>query len=197
MMLGIVALVLQLVAEALSNPIAATRAGAFLAGYPEFGDELVEICKRESPGHDCAVFVGIHPNNREEDVQAAYRKAISYKYLYLHPQCPLHQAETTQDVMRFGVRGSHGLMAAYSVRYLGPCVAPETLDHPLVSAYAATLRASSHCARSGECSVSERRTLWVGAALEDTRLRTGKKVHLGPAAPTSQSSTARRTRRVG
>lgn len=180
MLLVISSLVLRLVADTFADPVLATRIGATLAGHPEFADELVEICKRESPGNTCATpIVGIHSNNRHIDVSAAYRKAISYKYLYLHPQCPLHTADVhTTDVLRFGVRGAHGLMAAYSVRYLGPCVAPEVLDVPLISAYAATLRAAAHCDRSKACSKSARRTMWVGAELEGARLRTGKKILL-------------------
>ena len=46
-----------------------------------------------------------------------------------------------------GVRGSHGLSAAYSLRFLPPCTDPEALDVPVVSAYAAARRMHAACKR--------------------------------------------------
>ena len=95
-----------------ANPVLATVLGATFAGHPEFAAELVEICKRESPGNECARTVGLHPNNRISDVRRAYTKAISYKYLYLHPGCAEHVVDAGNDaeVMRYGVRGSLSLI---------------------------------------------------------------------------------------
>ncbi len=160
------------------DPMDGTKAGVRLAGHPEFEQELVGICKRESPGSDCARRVGVHGNNRVQDVESAYRKAISLKYLYLHPGCPEHKLDPDprtgrpppKELLRFGVRGNHGLMAAYSVRFLGPCVAPEALDIPVLSAIAATRRAVHMCLKSSKCSTSERLGLWIGVSLESKRL---------------------------
>lgn len=171
-MLIVALIVTRIWAGLLADPTLATRLGAAFAGHPEFAAELVEICRRESPGNMCARTVGLHPNNRISDIRIAYAKAISLKYLYLHPGCAEHVVDTNNDaeVLRFGVRGSHGLMAAYSVRYLGPCVAPEALDHPFTSAVAATRRAEAMCSRSRACSKSSRHALWIGVRLESARL---------------------------
>ena len=155
------------------DPLEGTKAGAILAGHPEFEAELVSICKRESPGSDCRRRVGVHPNNYVSDVRSAYTKAISLKYLYLHPACPEHVIDLNSpaELLRFGVRGNHGLMAAYSVRFLGPCVAPEALDFPVLSAIAATRRATAMCLKSSVCSTSGRLGLWIGTSLESDRLK--------------------------
>ena len=58
MLLGLQALIL--LARLMSlEPVEATRAAATVAGWPQFADELVKICKRESPGHDCTRPVSI------------------------------------------------------------------------------------------------------------------------------------------
>lgn len=176
----------------MADPRTATILGAIYAGHPEFAAELVSICEREGPGNDCRRTVGIHSNNYIGDVRKAYNKAISWKYMYLHPECPEHVVDRSDpaQVMRFGVRGMHGLMAAYSVRYLGPCVAPEALDIPFLSAVAATRRAEAMCARSGKCSKSERLTLWIGVKLEDKRLSDrGTRSAQVDLSPTSRSTT--------
>lgn len=41
---------------------------------------------------------------------------------------------------RWGIRGAHGLAAAYSVHLLGECVPPEAIDVPLLSAIVAAKR---------------------------------------------------------
>lgn len=146
------------------SPREATLAGASIAGWPEFAPELLSICKRESPGHDCTRTVGIHGNDAPRAVERFYRKAVTRGWL--DPVgCPEHRAETFAEMQRFSVRGVHGLAAAYSLRFLeGECLAPEVLDIPLVSAVAATRRAREMCERTGACSVSARHDMWIGAA---------------------------------
>lgn len=146
------------------EPRAATLAGAKAAGWPEFATELVSICKRESPGHDCSRRVGLHGNDSPQAVRRFYRKAVARGWLD-PDRCPAHRAETFEEMRRFGVHGSHGLAAAYSLRFLGiDCAAPEALDNPFLSAVAATRRAAAMCARRKACSRATRHALWMGEA---------------------------------
>ena len=57
---------------------------------------------------------------------------------WLDSWCPWHVGP--DDPERFSVRGSFGLSAAYSLRFLGPCLPPELLDIPVISAFAAARR---------------------------------------------------------
>jgi hypothetical protein len=134
-----------------------------MAGWPEFSGELLEICKRESPGHDCRRTVGAHGNDAHEATRRFYEKAVARGWLD-PTTCTEHRADTHEEMKRFGVRGSHGLAAGYSLRFLsGPCLAPEVLDTPLISAFAATRRAMEMCARLGACTRAKRHSHWVGA----------------------------------
>lgn len=153
-------LILQLLHLA---PRDATLVGASMAGWPEFAPELLSICKRESPGNTCERTVGAHGNDAHEATRRFYEKAVARGWL--DPAgCPEHRAETHEEMKRFGVRGSHGLAAGYSLRFLiGPCVAPEVLDTPLISAFVATRRAMEMCERRGACTREERHVHWVGA----------------------------------
>lgn len=146
------------------EPRAATIAGATVAGWPEFADELVSICRRESPGHDCVRRVGLHGNDAPRAVERFHRKAVARGWLD-PSKCPAHRASTTEEKRSFGVHGSHGLAAAYSLRFLSvECAAPEALDNPFLSAVAATRRAMAMCRKRKACSRSARHALWVGGA---------------------------------
>lgn len=153
------------------SPRDATLVGASMAGWPEFAPELLSICKRESPGHDCKRTVGVHGNDAPAAVKRFYAKAVARGWL--DPAgCPEHRAETHEEMVRFGVRGSHGLAAAYTLRFLaGECVPPGVLDTPLISAFAATRRALEMCTRRHACTRAARHVHWVGARTTANRLR--------------------------
>lgn len=141
------------------EPVEATWTAATVAGWPGFARELVSICKRESPGHDCKRRVGVHGNDPDWAVERFYRKAKARGWI-APERCPQHR----RAPIEFAVRGMHGLAAAYSLRFLGECVAPEALDNPYLSAYTATKRAQAMCLKHKACSRSERHSLWRGKA---------------------------------
>jgi hypothetical protein len=157
-------------------PEPATRAGAAMAGRPDLAGELVDICRRESPGHDCATRVGSHPPAANL-ARAMYRKAVKRGWL---ATCALNTAADTTDQDRFGVRGAHGLSAAYSLWHIGDCLAPETLDVPFLSAVIAARRATYQChaPHLRACTREARRRLWVGAAKYDRQVTAGKRRRL-------------------
>ncbi len=146
-------------------PEPATRAGAAMAGRPDLADELVDICRRESPGSSCTTVVGLHPPSLNP-VEGMYRKASERGWL---ATCPENTAHDAADRERFGVRGVHGLSAAYSLWHLGPCLAPEVLDIPFISAVIAAKRATYQCEAPHlrACTRKARHRLWVGAAKFD------------------------------
>lgn len=132
--------------------------GAVLAGQPELGPELVDICRRESK---CRI-VGAH----RRDVHAGssmYRNAM--RVGWLDPQCIFHHG----DPDRFSTRGIHGMSAAYTLRWLA-CAPPEMLDVPFVSAVAASRRAEHQCRKHGACDRTARHRQWVGPVEYDRRL---------------------------
>lgn len=142
------------------EPREATELAAVAAGSPGFAAELVSICKRESPGHDCSRRVSIHHNDPPKAVRSFYRKATARGWI--DPVgCELHAG---LPMTEFAVRGSHGLAAAYSLHYLGPCVSPAALDIPYFSAYAATMRAAAMCRKHSACDRDQRHRLWRGQA---------------------------------
>ncbi len=141
------------------DPVVATVLGAWLAGEPDFADELLQICRRES---HCRI-VRAHPRDRRAG-PAMRRGAL--RVGWLDPECPFVEG----DGRRFSTRGIHGLSAAYSLRFLGSCLPPEVLDVPLLSAIAATKRSRHMCRRQRACTKEERRRQWIGAAKYD-RLR--------------------------
>jgi len=154
-------------------PEPATRAGAAMAGRSDLADELVAICRREAPGGACRETVGAHP----PDLGAAagmYRKAVQKGWL---GTCALNTAVDAADRERFGVRGVHGLSAAYSLWHLGPCLAPELLDLPFLSAVIAARRANYQCEAPHlrACTREARRRLWVGAAKYDRQRARGRR----------------------
>jgi hypothetical protein len=154
-------------------PEPATRAGAAMADRPDLAAELVDICRRESPGDDCKTLVGAHPPVANR-ARAMYRKAVRRGWL---ATCEHNTASDTADQDRFGVRGAHGLSAAYSLWHIGPCLAPETLDIPFLSAVIAARRATYQCEARHlrACTREARRRLWVGAAKYDRQVATGRR----------------------
>jgi hypothetical protein len=144
---------------ALFHPVIASLLGATLAGQPDFGPELVDICERES---HCRL-VGAHPGDRHAG-SSMYRNAMRVGWLDSH--CIFHRG----DPQRFSTRGVHGMSAAYTLRWLG-CAPPEILDIPLVSAFAASLRAEHQCRKHGACTRIARHRQWVGPAKWDRTKR--------------------------
>lgn len=160
-------------------PEPATRAGAAMVGRADLADELVSICRRESPGSDCTTPVGLHPPDKNP-VAAMYRKAVQHGWL---GTCALNTATSAADRVRFGVRGVHGLSAAYSLWHLGPCLAPEALDVPFLSAVIAARRATYQCEAPHlrACTREARHRLWVGAAKYDRQAARGERPRVRPA----------------
>jgi hypothetical protein len=78
------------------------------------------------------------------------------------------------------VRGVHGLSAAYSLWHLGPCLAPELLDLPFMSAVIAARRATYQCEAPHlrACTREASHRLWVGAAKYDRQVTAGKRRRL-------------------
>lgn len=108
-------------------PADASVAAARLLGAPGWTSEVLDLVRVESRG----VAVGVHREHaRRVPGRRFWARAIAVGWLS-PATCPDHQLG---DGERWGVRGAHGLAAAYSVRWLGECVAPELLDVPLVSA---------------------------------------------------------------
>ncbi len=154
-------------------PEPATRAGAAMAGRSDLAGELVAICRREAPGGACELTVGAHEADRKA-AAGMYRKAVTMGWL---GTCALNTALDARDRERFGVRGVHGLSAAYSLWHLGPCHAPELLDVPFISAVIAAKRATFQCEAPHlrACTREARRRLWVGAAKYDRQRAHGRR----------------------
>jgi len=154
-------------------PEPATRAGAAMAGRRDLADELVHICRREAPGGACELPIGPHATDRNA-AHGMYRNAVAKGWL---GTCALNTAVDREDRERFGVRGIHGLSAAYSLWHLGPCLAPELLDVPFLSAVIAAQRATFQCEAPHlrACTREARRRLWVGAAKYDRQRASGRR----------------------
>lgn len=133
------------------EPRQAARVGAHLAGQGHLTRELQGICRRESRCN----AIGIHEIDREYG-PLMYKKAHLVNWLY--SWCPFHRG----DPERFGVRGSFGLSAAYSLRFLPGCWPPEVMDIPIVSAYLAAKRAENQCKKYGACTKKAHRKFWAG-----------------------------------
>ena len=107
------------------EPVQASIAGARLAGFPGLASELLDICEAETR---CSA-IGIHHGKAERVSGAVFwRAAVEAGWLV---GCDAHALQRSD---RWGIRGTHGLAAAYSVRWLGECVDPAAIDVPLLSA---------------------------------------------------------------
>lgn len=119
---------LAAIACALSlGPADATRLACHLEHYVDCGEVLALMCV-ESRG----VAVGLHTGHAARVRGGVFwRRAVAAGLL--HPErCVAHQS--TDGGEGWGIRGPHGLAAAYSVHVLGDCVGPEAADVPLLSA---------------------------------------------------------------
>jgi len=119
---------LAIIACALSlGPADATRLACRLEHWPDCG-EVLAILRVESRG----VAVGVHTRHHARVRGTVFwRRAV--RAGLLHPdRCARHQSTDLGE--GWGIRGPHGLAAAYSVHVLGNCVGPEAADVPLLSA---------------------------------------------------------------
>lgn len=141
-------------AAALSlGPTDATRLACRLERYEPCG-EVLALMQVESRGQ----AVGVHTEHGPRvSGGVLWRKAVAAGLL--HPErCAVHQS--TDGGAGWGIRGAHGLAAAYSVAHLGECVGPEALDVPLVSAVATIRRLRVLARRYGLRTVGERAEAW-------------------------------------
>lgn len=118
-----------LLAALLVPPLPAARLAARALDVPE--QALVRIAMRESQGQR----IGVHRRDAWASERAC-RKAIRTGWLHEGARCSLPGWST---------RGSFGLMAAYSLRWVGLDRWPEALDVPIVSAVAAARRYRALC----------------------------------------------------
>lgn len=142
-------------------PVDATRLACRLERY-EPCSELLAILAVESRGQ----AVGVHTGHAKRKPGGVFwRAAVAAGWL--HPErCASHQS--TDNGVGWGIRGAHGLAAAYSVHVLGECVGPEAIDVPLLSAVAAVRRLRVLARRYGLRTVEARAEAWrrgVGAKL--------------------------------
>jgi hypothetical protein len=154
--------VLATVLEAMSSlPSEATRLACRLERREDLCPELLAILASESRGAAVGVHVG---HARRVAGGVFWRKAVAAGLL--RPEaCAAHQS--TDGGAGWGIRGPHGLAAAYSVHALGECVAPEAVDVPILSAVAAVRRLAVLERRYGLRTPAERARAWrlgVGAA---------------------------------
>lgn len=145
---------LAIITAALSlSPADATRLACRLECY-EPCSEVLSLMAVESRG----VAVGVHTGHaRRVKGGVFWRKAVAAGLL--HPErCERHQS--TDGGAGWGIRGAHGLAAAYSVHVLGECVRPEAIDVPLLSAVAAVRRLRVLARRYGLRTPEARAEAW-------------------------------------
>lgn len=135
------------------GPYDATHLTYHLKQYKPCG-EVLHLIAVESRG----VAVGVHTRHARRVRGAVFwRRAVAAGLL--HPErCERHQS--TDNGFGWGVRGAHGLAAAYSVHVLGECVGPEAIDVPLLSAVATVRRLRVLRDRYGLKTEAERAEAW-------------------------------------
>lgn len=150
---------LRLLQLLMLDPVEATIAAARLAGAPGWTSELLDLMEIESRG----VQVGLHDRHAPRiGGSRFFRRAVAARVI--DPAGCRHHKEGGP---RWGIRGVHGLAAAYSVQHRGACVAPEAIDVPLLSALAAVRRLRLLERRYGLRTRPERMRAWrlgVGGA---------------------------------
>lgn len=135
------------------RPADATRLACRTERYEPCG-EVLALMQTESRGQ----AVGVHTGHaRRVPGGVFWRRAVAAGLL--HPECcAAHQS--TDGGAGWGIRGAHGLAAAYSVHVLGECVAPEALDIPFLSAVATIRRLRVLARRYGLRTVEARAAAW-------------------------------------
>lgn len=145
---------LALIAAALSlGPADATRLACRLERYADCG-EVLALMATESRGQ----VVGVHTGHAARVGGGVFwRKSVAAGLL--HPErCAAHQS--TDGGFGWGIRGAHGLAAAYSVHVLGECVGPEAIDVPFLSAVATIRRLRVLARRYGLRTPEARAEAW-------------------------------------
>lgn len=146
---------LALILSALSfSPAAATRLACRLERY-EPCSEVLAILAVESRGQVVGVHTG-HTGRRHG--RAFWDRAVAAGWL--RPDLCDEHMRGPDDAAGWGIRGAHGLAAAYSVHVLGECVPAEAIDIPLVSAVATIRRLRILARRYGLRTVAERAEAW-------------------------------------
>ena len=135
------------------EPLAASSIAASIVGRPELAPEIASICKIESR---CS-RVGVHTKHADRVRGEVFREAATRRSWIDPVGCAAHRDRTPDQ---WGVRGSHGNVAAYAVRHLGPCVAPEVLDLPIMSAIATARRLVELRRRYGRRTPAARDHAW-------------------------------------
>ena len=127
---------------------------------------LVETCMLES---GCRAPIGVHADDAHLG-EPAWR-GVWQRARVAH-DCAFYPDPSTVDDSWFpnaSTRGNHGLIAAYHVRLLGPCVPLEALDVPFFSAWAAAEKARRACAsmraQGRKCTRERLRCVWAHAEL--------------------------------
>ncbi|HEY8380491.1 MAG TPA: hypothetical protein VIK91_28610 [Nannocystis sp.] len=145
---------LAAVVAALSlGPADATRLACRLENYAPCG-EVLKIVAVESRG----VAVGLHTGHARRVRGAVFYRA-AVRAGWLRPdECDRH--DPRGDGAAWGIRGAHGLAAAYSVRHLGECVGFEAIDVPLLSAVATIRRLRVLRDRYGLRTIEARAEAW-------------------------------------
>lgn len=144
------------------EPIEATRVACRIERYDDCA-EVVRIARVESRGRRVSVHTGHHPRRPGS---VFWRAAVAAGWLR-PDECDAHQAD--DGGFGWGIRGPHGLAAAYSVRHLGDCVAAEVVDVPLLSAII-TIRRLVELRQRYKLNREQRALAWrvgVGAVLRD------------------------------
>lgn len=140
-----------------SDPLAQSQLWGAL--YPEIPRGfLVETCLVES---GCQRAIGVH--DRDAHLGASAWRGVWQRHRVDHA-CAFYPDPESVDAAWFvnaSTRGNHGLIAAYHVMLLGPCVPLDALDVPFFSAWAAAEKASRVCRAHRRCTRERLRCAWA------------------------------------
>ena len=137
------------------GPRDATVLAARVEGLQRFEGEALAILASESRGER----VGVHrPHHGRVRGCVFWRAAVDAGWLHLG-ECE-HHTPGDNYCERWGIRGAHGNAAAYAVRHLGGCVAPEALDVPYLSAVVTVRRLWELERRYGKRTAEAREKAW-------------------------------------
>ena len=137
------------------GPHDATVLAAHVEGLQRFEVEALSILASESRGQAIGVHRGHHGRVRG---CVFWRAAVDAGWLHLG-ECE-HHNPGDDHCERWGIRGAHGLAAAYSVRHLGECVPAEAVDVPYLSAVVTVRRLRELERRYGLRTAEARAKAW-------------------------------------
>ena len=137
------------------EPRDATVLAARVEGLQRFEGEALAILASESRGER----VGVHkPHHGRVRGCVFWRAAVDAGWRRLG-ECE-HHSPGDDPCERWGIRGAHGLAAAYSVRHLGECVPAEAVDVPYLSAVVTVRRLRELERRYGKRTAESRAMAW-------------------------------------